>query len=90
MPEEVTSLEQGIKIAKIPVIAELGKAMITIQEFLQLDVGDVIQLDQMIQQPLIIKIGDVPKFIGQPGKVNKRLAVQVLDTLKGGEDNNDE
>jgi len=88
--EEVEVLEKRIKVAKLPVIAELGTATITIQEFLQLDVGDVIQLDQSIQEPLIIKIGDVPKFVGQPGKVNKRLAVQVLDMLKGGENNDDE
>ncbi|MBB5323665.1 flagellar motor switch protein FliM [Anoxybacillus tepidamans] len=89
-PEEEEVLKKRIKVAKLPVIAELGTATITIQEFLQLDVGDVIQLDQSIQQPLVIKIGDVPKFIGQPGKMNKRLAVQVLDTLKGGGDNDDE
>ncbi|WP_035098207.1 flagellar motor switch protein FliM [Anoxybacteroides tepidamans] len=90
VPQEVKALEKRIKVAQIPVIAELGTATITIQEFLQLDVGDVIQLDQTIQQPLTIKVGDIPKFIGQPGKVSKKLAVQVLDTLKGGEDNNDE
>lgn len=90
IPEEVEVLEKRIKVAELPVIAELGTAMITVQEFLQLDVGDVIQLDQSIHEPLIIKIGDVPKFIGQPGKRNKRLAIQVLDTLKGGEDNDDE
>jgi flagellar motor switch protein FliM len=89
-PEEMEALEKRIRVAKLPIIAELGTATITIQEFLQLDVGDVIQLDQSIQRPLIIKVGDIPKFIGQPGKVNKRLAVQVLDTLKGGEDNDDE
>lgn len=90
IPEEVEVLERRIKGAKLPIIAELGTATITVQEFLQLDVGDVIQLDQSIQEPLIIKIGSVPKFIGQPGKMNKRLAVQVLNTLKGGEDNDDE
>ncbi len=89
-PEEMEALEKRIRVAKLPIIAELGTATITIQEFLQLDVGDVIQLDQSIQRPLIVKVGDIPKFIGQPGKVNKRLAVQVLDTLKGGEDNDDE
>ncbi|QPA32058.1 flagellar motor switch protein FliM [Thermaerobacillus caldiproteolyticus] len=89
-PEETEALEKRIKLAKLPIIAELGTATITIQEFLQLDVGDVIQLDQSIQQPLIVKIGDIPKFVGQPGKMNKRLAVQILDKLKGGEDNDDE
>ncbi len=54
-----------------------------------LDIGDVIELNQSIEEPLIIKVGEIPKFIGQPGKVNKKLAIQVLDTWKGGEDDNE-
>jgi flagellar motor switch protein FliM len=89
-PEETEAIERRIRFAKLPIIAELGTATITIQEFLQLEVGDVIELDQSIQQPLLIKVGDIPKFIGQPGKRNKRLAVQILDAFKGEEDYNDE
>ena len=36
--------------------------------------------------PLTIKIGGVPKFVGQPGKVGKKLAIQILDILKGGDE----
>jgi flagellar motor switch protein FliM len=89
IPQEITALEKRIKSAELPIIAELGTSMITIQEFLQLDVGDVIQLDQTIRQPLIVKVGDIPKYIGQPGKVNKRLAVQIIDTIRKEEENND-
>jgi flagellar motor switch protein FliM len=89
IPQEITALEKRIKLAELPVIAELGTSMITIQEFLQLDVGDVIQLDQTIQQPLTVKVGDIPKYIGQPGKVNKRLAVQIIDTIRKEEENDD-
>lgn len=80
---EIAVLEKRIQNADVPVIAELGTSEISIQEFLMLDVGDVIELNQAIDQPLLIKIGEIPKFLGQPGKVNKKLAVQVLDTLKG-------
>jgi flagellar motor switch protein FliM len=90
IPQEIEALEKRVKLAQIPVIAELGTSTITIQEFLQLDVGDVIQLDQMIQQPLVIKIGDIPKYIGQPGKVNKRLAVQIIDTIRREEADDDQ
>jgi flagellar motor switch protein FliM len=88
-PQEVQALEKRLKQAHVPVIAELGTATITIQEFLQLGVGDVIQLDQTIHEPLVVKIGEVPKFTGQPGKMHKRLAVQILDTIKGGEDDDE-
>jgi len=87
LPQEIEALEKRIKLAQLPIIAELGTSMITVQEFLQLDVGDVIQLDQTIQQPLIVKVGDIPKYIGQPGKVNKRLAVQIIDVIRREEEN---
>ncbi|XWN52658.1 flagellar motor switch protein FliM [Anoxybacillus flavithermus] len=88
-PEEVATLQKRLKKTKVPMIAELGTSTISIQEFLQLSVGDVIQLDQTVRDPLVIKVGDVPKFIGQPGKMNKRLAIQILDVIKG-EDGDDE
>ncbi len=88
-PEEVATLQKRLKQTKVPMIAQLGTSTISVQEFLQLSVGDVIQLDQTVRDPLIIKVGDVPKFIGQPGKMNKRLAVQILDVIKG-EDGDDE
>ena len=47
---------------------------------------DVIDLNKSIDAPLTIKIGEVPKFLGQPGKVGKKLAIQILDILKGGDE----
>ncbi|MGD6877366.1 flagellar motor switch protein FliM [Bacillus infantis] len=88
-PEELGRLEDSIQKAQVPVSAELGSADISIQDFLMLDLGDVIELNQAIDRPLTIKIGDISKFTGQPGKANKKLAIQILDTLKGG-DSDDE
>lgn len=84
-PGEIARLERNIHKAEVPVICELGHSDIAIQDFLSLDVGDVIELTQTIDQPLFIKVGDIPKFVGQPGKMNKRLAIQILDTVKGGD-----
>ncbi|WP_394137062.1 flagellar motor switch protein FliM [Cytobacillus oceanisediminis] len=84
-PEVIAKIEQNIHKAKVPVICELGSSDIAIQDFLSLVVGDVIELTQAIDQPLVIKVGDIPKFLGQPGKMNKKLAIQILDTVKGGD-----
>lgn len=86
-PQEVELLEKRLKRANLPIAVELGNAEITIQDFLMMDVGDVIELKQTIENPLTIKIAEVPKFKGQAGKLNKKIAVQILETLKGGDDN---
>lgn len=85
-PQELELLQKRLQTAQLPISVELGLSEISVHDFLMLDIGDVIELNQPIDQPLIIKVGDIPKFTGQVGKVNKKTAVQVLDTLKGGDD----
>ncbi|MBM7701874.1 flagellar motor switch protein FliM [Metabacillus iocasae] len=82
---EIKQLKKRIHVAEVPVIAELGTTNISIQDFLALDIGDVIRLDQEINEPLIVKVGELPKFLAQPGKSKKKLAVQILDEFKRGE-----
>lgn len=83
-PEEVKALEQKIKKAPIMIQAELGTTAITIDEFLELSVGDTIKLKQSIDKPIIIKVGEQPKFLGQAGKLKSNIAIQILETIKGG------
>ncbi|TYS16275.1 flagellar motor switch protein FliM [Rossellomorea vietnamensis] len=88
-PLESEKLEKRIKTAQVPVVAELGSSDITIDDFLMLDIGDVIQLNRRIDAPLTVKVGEIPKFTAQPGEQNKKLAVQILDSLKGGEEDDE-
>ncbi|MCH1623775.1 flagellar motor switch protein FliM [Fredinandcohnia quinoae] len=84
--QEVIEIENNLKDASLPIIAELGVSNISIQEFLLLDKGDIIQLDKEINLPIILKIGSTPKFYVQAGKMNRKQAVQVLEQIKGGSD----
>lgn len=85
-PEQTAIIEKRVKQSDLKVVAELGDADISIEDFLYLQYGDVIQLNQKISEPLILKVGDIPKFTVQPGKLKNRMAVQVIDSLKGGDD----
>lgn len=85
-PEEIERLTKNIEMASIPVVCELGSTDISIEDFLDLSIGDVIELDQGIHEPMQIKVGEIPKFTGQPGKVHKKMAVQILDFVKGEEE----
>lgn len=80
-PEEVEMLEQRVSRAKLPIVAELGESTITINEFLSLSVGDVIALNKPVGEGLKIKVGNKVKFIGSPGSVKDRLAVQVNEIV---------
>lgn len=84
-PREMEGLKKKIMNAEVPVSVELGRTEITVKDFLMLDVGDVIQLDRNINDPLLVKVGNIPKFLGQPGKKHKKLAVQILEILKVGD-----
>ncbi|MGV2941116.1 flagellar motor switch protein FliM [Mesobacillus sp. LC4] len=86
LPIENSVLQSEIQKADVSITAEIGSSEISIQDFLMLDIGDVIELNQQIDQPLLIKVGEIPKFVGQPGKMNKKFAIQVFDTFKGGDD----
>lgn len=85
-PGESEFIEQKLKNALLPFKIELGSSEMSIEEFLYLASGDCIELDQRIGQPLVIKVENTPKFLGQPGKVKKKLAVQILETIKEDED----
>lgn len=89
-PEELELLQERVHRAVLPVIAELGRSEITIQEFLQLSAGDVIALNRQVDEPLEIKVGDRTKFLGTPGTVKGKMAVLITDVVTEGVVENDE
>ena len=78
-----------MKKAPLPIIAELGNGQMTVEDFLYLQVGDVISLDRKIEDPLIVKIGEVPKFTAQPGHLKNKMAVQIIETMIGGDEDDE-
>lgn len=85
-PDEIEALQKQIRLAKLPIIVELGESQISIQDFLHLQQGDVIQLDRAIDEPLMVRVGDKEKFTGQPGRMNKKVAVQIIEPLLRGDE----
>ncbi|ALS21643.1 MULTISPECIES: flagellar motor switch protein FliM [Paenibacillus] len=89
-PEEMTALQSRLHKAKLPVIAELGTSQISVREFLNLNVGDVITLNRSVEEPLHIRIGDKLKFFGSPGTTRGKLAVQINEIVQEGVEEYDE
>ncbi len=65
----------------------LGKSSITVNDFLQLEKGDILQLDMDINAPLRMYVEDKLHFLVKPGVYNDRLAVEVLQYIEGDVEN---
>lgn len=81
---EVQAIKNRIQQARLPVIAQLGETEITIDDFLQLSINDVIPLRQKINDPLKVKVGEKTKFLAQPGTKNRQMAIQILEVVEKG------
>jgi len=81
-PEMKESIENRIENTRVPVRAILGKATITVNEFLDLQPGDVIPLDTSVNQDMEVRVGDLLKFYATPGVKKNKLAVKITRVLK--------
>lgn len=66
---------------EVGVNAELGKTRIRGREILQLEVGDILMLDQDVDEPLVVRVGGVPKFKAFPGTSKGNMAFRVADSI---------
>ncbi|MGX4669239.1 flagellar motor switch protein FliM [Cerasibacillus sp. JNUCC 74] len=82
--EAYQKLSKNIQTAEVEVKAILGEATITIDEFLKLSKEDVIGLDREIDSPLTFVVNNEPKFLAQPGTYKNKMSVQILEDVKGG------
>ncbi|RCW70708.1 flagellar motor switch protein FliM [Saliterribacillus persicus] len=84
-PEEYNNLARNLKTAEVDMSVILGESNITLEELLFLNSDDVIILDQSIDKPLSLHVDREPKFLVQPGKNKNKIAVQIIEEIKGGD-----
>ena len=56
-----------------------GQCNITLDDFLQLSEGDIIRLDNRVQDDLIVKINGEKKFFARPGTLKDKICVKITD-----------
>jgi flagellar motor switch protein FliM len=81
------SLERYVLSSEIDLSAILGKTIITLEDLLNLEEGDVIVLDKKIEEPVEIYVEGVPKMLGKLGVFKNRMAIQVQKFLTLEEEN---
>lgn len=81
-----SKLEESLKKAKIPLVVELGRSEITVSEFLNLNINDVIILRKSTSDLLDVHAGGRLKFKGNPGLVDNKLAVAIAQVVRENEE----
>lgn len=76
------AIENIIDNALIPMKAVLGTSKINVQDFVNLQLGDVIRLDRKVDDELDVYVGNIKKFKALPGYSDNKYAVRVTEILR--------
>ena len=75
-------IETLIRKVDMPLKAVLGKSHVSVMDFANLQVGDIIRLDTRIDEELEVYVGNIKKFTALPGTNKENYAVRVTNVFR--------
>lgn len=75
-------IEALIRKVDIPIRAVLGKSIISVSDFMNLQVGDCIRLDSKVDDDMNIFVGNIKKFTALPGAEKDSYAVRITSVIR--------
>lgn len=75
-------IEDIIDYAKIPVKAMLGRSTISVNDYINIQIGDIIKLDTKVNDELEVYVGNIKKFTAFPGATSDSYAVRVTSVIR--------
>ena len=75
-------IESLIRKVDIPIRAVLGKSTISVNDFMNLQVGDCIRLDSRVDDDMNIFVGNIKNFTALPGAEKDSYAVRITSVIR--------
>lgn len=75
-------IETAISKAQIPLKAVLGSSTISVNDFVNLQKGDIIKVNRQYEDELDIYVGNMLKFKALPGSASENYAVKITKVLR--------
>ena len=75
-------IEVTIARAQIPVRAVLGQSVLSVNDFMNLQIGDVIRLNTKVEDELDVYVGNMKKFKALPGASSDLYAVRATSIVR--------
>lgn len=76
------TIESIINKTKVPIRAILGKSVISVNDFVNLQPGDIIRLDTKVDDELEVYVGNINKFTALPGAASDTYAVRITSVIR--------
>lgn len=76
------AIEALISKAEIPIKSVLGTNRITVNDFMNLQLGDVIRLNTKVNDELDVYVGNIKKFKALPGSSGDSYAVRITSIIR--------
>ena len=74
-------MENVLKPIEVDIEAELGRASLTVDDFLKLNSGDIIRLDNNANNPIKVLIENKEYYYAKPGLVGKNMGISILEII---------
>lgn len=75
-------IETVIRKVSMPIKAVLGKSVITVSDFVNLQRGDIIKLNSKVDNEMEVYVGNIKKFKALPGSQKDAYAVRVTSIIR--------
>ncbi len=75
-------LESLVRHVDVPVKAVLGRCNVSVSDFVSLQRGDIIRLDNQVNSELQVYVGDIYKFTALPGTTKDKYAVRITSVVR--------
>ena len=76
------TLETMVKHVDVPVKAILGRCNVSVSDFVHLQAGDIIRLDNRVNTDMQIYVGNIYKFTALPGTAKDKYAVRITSVVR--------
>lgn len=76
------SIEAMINHVRVPVRAIFGRSTISVNDFINIQKGDIIKLDTKVDDELDVYVGNIQKFKALPGATSDSYAVRVTSVIR--------
>lgn len=76
--EQTQTIDERLRFSSLPIIAYLGRIEIAVRDLTNLKIGDVIRLNNKVDDLLEITVGGNKKFLARPGVKGKKKAIKIV------------
>lgn len=84
--EDQHLVKSRVEKSYVPIRAVIGSTHITVSDFIDLQIGDVIQLDTLVNSDVKIYVNQQLKYYGKPGIKKKKVAVKISSIERKGDE----